>query len=748
MMQADTMVERQRRRLTETGRPQRKQDVLTHGRPSMVASIAEALVIKDESLYFLCDEHGDVPMRGDHGLGLYYHDCRYLDGYEVRIAGDTMNPLVASATHGHGVVIELTNSEITPATGDLIPKESLGVKLERLVDGRAAVLHDRITLRNFGVEAVSLPVSFHVRSGFDDVFAVRSLTSGRHGELTAPAWHGDVLRLDYLGGDDVCRRLEARFSPAPRRRTRRSASMTVALGPGESKSIDVTFHVFEFPAHSAGGPHDGAADIVAARSSLRADTQAFVDAHAAVTSDNELLNRVVDRSLRDLRMLRSRLDGLEYYAAGVPWFVTLFGRDSITTAMQMLAFSPRMANQTLRLLASYQGTKRDDWRDETPGKILHELRIGELARMGEIPHTPYYGSIDATPLFVILMAEYLRWTGDFALFRELRGHIDRALAWIESEEQRGEGGYITYDCASGKGLINQGWKDSGDGIVQASGALAEPPIALAEVQGYAYRARLSIAAAYEREGDATTAQRLRDAAAALRARFNRDFWLERERTYVLGRQRGGRPLDVVASNAGQTLWSGIAEAAQAAGTRDRLMARDMFSGWGIRTLSARERRFNPVGYHLGTVWPHDNAMIAAGFRQYGFDHEATRILRGILDAAMYFREFRLPELFAGFSRREYAVPVRYPVACHPQAWAAGSIPYLVTSCLGLEPDALERRLRVHRPVLPDYTTRLTLRGVRVADAMADLAFTKDGHRVHTQVLRVEGDLTIDVTGDA
>jgi glycogen debranching enzyme len=400
----------------------------------------------------------------------------------------------------------------------------------------------------------------------------------------------------------------------------------------------------------------------------------------------------------------------------------------------------------LRLLAAMQGTKVDDWRDEQPGKILHELRIGELARIGAIPHTPYYGTVDATPLFLVLLAQYVAWTGDMSLFGELRGNVDRALEWLDRWADSNGDGFVDYQSEQGHGLVNQGWKDSGDGIIDAHGHIARPPIALAEVQGYVFLARHGIADLLEHAGENDAAADQRRRADELRERFEREFWSERLGTYILARQRDGKPCDVVASNAGQVLWSGIASAEHARRTADRLLRDDMYDGWGIRTLSSEAVAYNPIGYHLGTVWPHDNGIIAAGLHRYGYDRHVRRLFTAMLETAADFPHFRLPECFAGYGRREFGLPVRYPVACHPQAWAAGSIPHLLTTSLGLEPDALSGRLRIVRPLLPHFVDSLEVRGLRVGDGRADLRYSTTGHGdVAVEVVRSTG-VEVEVEG--
>lgn len=485
------------------------------------------------------------------------------------------------------------------------------------------------------------------------------------------------------------------------------------------------------------------------RSNVEDETQAWLDRIPNISSDSELLQRAMDRSFRDLRILRSTLGKEMYFAAGVPWFATLFGRDSLITAIQTLAYNSSIAEHTLRLLALYQGEKEDEWRDEAPGKILHEYRVGELARLGRIPYTPYYGTVDATPLFLILVGLYTRWTGDLKLFDALRPNVERALIWMAQYGDRNGDGYLEYDAKpSGEAgsdmarLVNKGWKDSGNAIVNEDGSLATSPIALVEVQGYAYLAKRLIADLFERTGDSDHAKQLRREADTLQIRFNREFWLDGKGVYALALQKGGRSAAVVSSNPGHALWAGIAEPEKARLTAARLMDNDMFSGWGVRTLASSERGFNPIGYHLGTVWPHDNSIIAAGFRRYGHDESATRIFEGLVHAASHFDDDQLPELFCGFARGTYPTPVRYPVACHPQAWAAGSIPYLLSTMLGLEADAFDQRLRVHRPVLPAFITHLEIHGVRVGQARADLRFERRKDSVNVIPLKTHGRLDI------
>jgi glycogen debranching enzyme len=741
--------EKGKRRLSPQEQEERKQRILTHGTPAIVRSIADAVVVKAENLFFLTEPDGRVPIEDDHGFGLYYHDCRFLNGYELKLAGTTPQALVSTAERGFMAVFQLTNPDIRMAAGTLIRKEEIGVKWERAIDADKLTLHEVITFQNFGLQRIEFPVALTFQAAFEDLYAVRELLPEQLGTLHQPSWTDGTLSFLYEGKDGRYRSLTVHFSPGAYGMEGTTANFRLTLAPREQQQILVSLVIAESPQADEVQPrgHDRPAANNISTLLQGAPDQGRGE-NTEVRSDSLLLNRILERSFRDLCVLRSTIEGEKFFAAGVPWFVTLFDRDSLVTALQTLAYAPKIAEQTLRLLASYQSSQVDEWRDAQPGKILHELRIGELARVGEIPHTPYYGTIDATPLFLILVARHAAWTGQLTLFNELRSPIEAALEWMAKYGDRDGDGYLEYQSSSGRGLVNQGWKDSGDAIVNADGSLATPPIALVEVQGYVYWAKIALADLHQHAGEPERADQLRHEAEDLRVRFNRDFWLEEQGFYALALQADKRPAAVLSSNPGHALWAGIADPDKARHTVERLMADDMFNGWGIRTLSERERRYNPLGYHLGTVWPHDNALIAAGFRRYGFDETARRVFTAIVEAAMHFAHYRLPELFAGFPRRDYGVPVRYPVACHPQAWAAGSVPYFVEVLLGLVPEAFERRLRIVRPLLPDFIDRLEVRGLCVGRARADLKFERISDGVAVKVLKVEGVLDVIIEPEA
>jgi glycogen debranching enzyme len=715
---------------------------LVPGTTTIARSITHAVVIKDEDMFFICEPDGSVPLETGHGFGLYYHDCRFLNGYEMRLGSQKPDQLVWTADRGFVAAIGLSNADILTTDGRPMLRHSIEIKWSRLISGEQQALFDEIGFQSLAREPLEFTVSLTFQSEFEDVFAVRGMFQGQRGRLHPPAWENDVLRFGYYGADGLLRSLMIYFSPAPAGKAQNTAHFKIELEPKERKQILVSLQLYE--AAEAGEPRAITLpqfDRRPIESSLRSSSEAWLRQETQVVSDSFILNRIMDRSMRDLGMLRSRLGKGYYFAAGVPWFVALFGRDSIITALQTLAYNPGIAEQTIRLLAEFQGKQVNDWREEEPGKILHELRVGEMARLNDVPHTPYFGTVDATPLFLILVGRHTVWTGSLDLFNELRSNVEAALGWIARYGESDGYGYVTYLCKTEKGLSNQGWKDSGDGIVNADGSLAVPPIALVEVQAYVYQAKCEMAVLFRRAGDNKRAEQLEQEADELRQRFNRDFWVE-DGWYALALQEGGIPVKVLTSNAGHALWTGIADVDKAQRTAEALMTGEMFNGWGVRTMSSGELCYNPLGYHLGTVWPHDNSIIAAGLKRYGCNAEALCIFVGLVEAAVHFDGYRLPELFGGFRRDDYGVPVPYPVACQPQAWAAGTMPYLVVTMLGLEPDGFENRLRIVRPVLPDFVNQLEIHHLRVGAARADLRFDRAAHGIEVSILKLEGKLDV------
>jgi len=459
-----------------------------------------------------------------------------------------------------------------------------------------------------------------------------------------------------------------------------------------------------------------------------------------IRSDKSMFNQIVERAEQDIYLLRQSFGRGKALSAGVPWFSTLFGRDSIIAASQVLMLDPQIARETLNILAQYQGKNDDEWRDEQPGKILHEIRFGEMARCQEIPHTPYYGTVDATPLWVMLYAEYFAWTADHETLDNLWPNALAAMDWIDRNCR--QTGYLSYFRASRRGLANQGWKDSGDCIVNRRGQLAEGPIALCEVQAYVYAAKIRLAQIARMKKRIDLADRWEDEARDLKVRFNRDFWMEDQDFCALALDGAGKPVDSITSNPGHCLNLGILTPEKAYSVAERLRAPDMFNGWGIRTLSSLSPAYNPMGYHIGSVWPHDNALTAIGLRSLGLIDQALELSQGILDMTKRQPYQRPPELFCGYERSDGNDPVQYPVACSPQAWATGSVFQLIQMMVNLVPDAPGNYLRIIDPALPESINHLSLQNLRVGPTLLDLEFERSGSSTACRVSKKRGNLRV------
>ncbi len=696
------------------------------------ADLGGMTTLKSGALFLVTEPSGDVPAQsartGRHGLGLYFHDTRFLDEKRMHVNGRPMTLLFESADLGDRCTRELTNPDLPGHAGDrVIHKETIGLHVETILDGE---VREVLTFQNYSREPLEVTLTLAYGSGFDDIFTVRGMPPGARGRLDDPHVEDGVLRLGYTGADQRRRTTEITFDPPPASIAGTCATFRLGLAPGVEQRLRVVLRLVDKPLSAAADGLEVSPNPVANGASDVPGLLGLPSSNVRMTSSNELFNRVLRRSFLDLAMLETRQGGDRFFAAGVPWYMALFGRDSIITALETLAFTPEVGRATLDLLARYQGRERNPARDEEPGKILHELRVGERARLGEVPFTPYYGSVDATPLFLVLLGEYLQWTGDLDCFAALRPQVDAALEWLERDGDPDGDGLFEYVSRASDGLVNQGWKDSYNAIVNADGSLATPPIALVEMQGYAFRAFRAVANIYRATGDGDRADGLEKRAEEVRARFEECFWSPELGNYALalhGDPGSKRLAAVDASNQGQALWSGIVATARAGAVRDSIMDPDRLNaGWGVRTLSQAAAAYNPFDYQTGAVWPHDTAMVAVGLRSYGFDDEALEILTGLYEAATRFDLYRLPELFAGFDRATYGRPVRYPVACSPQAWAAGSLPYLLTAVLGIVPDAFARTLHVIRPRLPVWLDWVQITGLTIGAGHVDLRFERSG----------------------
>jgi glycogen debranching enzyme len=706
-----------------------------------LVNLSDTTVIESGNGFCVALRDGRLPLAGDHPLGLYLDDCRYLRGHELWLGGRPPRLLIGSDAAGTAAVFELTNPNLALGRGRTLPLQSLRVRVERRMLAGAMV--DRITLRSYAREPIALELELRFDADFRPMLEVRGMASPAPREVRRDA-HGDTLRFAAIGLDGHERATTITCDGSLAEDDGR-LRIPVYLDPGDEHTFDLHFALTAPEAEATidrggGAHHDGRASATEAG----AEADAWLADRPRVEVDDELVDRVLRRSLLDLRLLASDLDGRRYYAAGVPWYATLFGRDSIVAALEVLPFDPGMAEDTLRLLAGRLGTRVDDEHDMEPGKVVHELRGGELAARELTPLAHYYGTVDATPLFLCLLCEHADWTGSLRLFRELRPKVDAALRWIDDFGDLDGDGLIEYRCRSSAGLVNQGWKDSWDGIVDERGVSLNAPIALVEVQGYAMAAKRRLARLFELDGDAERGASLRAGAERLAEALER-FWLVDRGFYSMALDADKRPSRALASNQGHLLWARAITAGRARAVRDALMGDGAYSGWGVRTLSAGERAFNPVGYHTGTVWPHDNAFLAVGLRNYGLDEAFLRVFEDLLEVCASFSDHRLPELFAGFSRADYEDPVPYPVACSPQAWAAGALPWMLTAGLGIAADGLQRALRIRRPSLPRHLGRLALQGLRVGDATVDLLFERVARRSDSVALtdvRIDGQLDV------
>lgn len=716
----------------------RKQRVLNKTRSAVTTAVSTALVIKSDRVFFLCREDGSVPDEDGHGFGLYYDDTRFLLTYAFSLCGHVLDALSADDGAGDEMYHVLANPDMDDAANRMVAKESIGITLRRVLSGTELRLDDRFQFDNFSLDAAELPFDIDIRPDFSSVFDVRGILGERPGTLEEPTVKRGRIEWIYHGADSRTRRLTVSFDPKPSHIDAEGAHFVLRLDSRASHALQVAVEIGVDDGIRPRGHQRG-------RDSTSHDPDAYLRDRTKVNTSNPAVQVALDRSFRDLRMLQTHFEGETFFAAGVPWYATIFGRDSLVTALQTLAYNPQIAEQTLTLMAKYQGRRHDNWTEEQPGRILHELRQDELTNIGDLPYTPYYGTVDATPLFLLLCARHAQWTGRLDVFERFRSNIDAALHWVDAFGDSDGDGYLDYSVKTSAGLINEAWKDSSDAMVTASGALAEAPVAVAEVQGYLFAAKFELADLYERCGDGGTAGRLRAEAEDLRQRFNRDYWVDDIGAFAMGLEHDKRQLAVVSSNAGQVLWTGIADPDHARATGERLLQDDMFSGWGIRTISAEERRYNPVGYHLGSVWPHDNSIVFAGMRRVGLDRSVA-VFETMLEAAQYFPAGRLPELFAGFDRQRFPRPVHYPVACHPQAWAAGTLPFMLQASLGLTPFGFDQRLVVERPILPPAIDVVELTELQVGTGVCHLRFERRRDGAADVTVVESGDVTVEVRG--
>lgn len=727
----------------------------------------DRIVLKENEIYAVTDREGNIRREAIDGQGLYFRDTRFLSVYEMEIQHVPLQLLSSAGELNFMSNFQFGNGPSILPGGEELGARTVSVRRNRFIDNG---LHERIGIVSFNRSPVTLTVRITVGSDFRDMFDVRGYVKRiQRGMVYPPELREDEIILQYLGLDNVLRTTQVRFSARPDRLTTLGSGTPIAggglteypsggtrdprldLGPlpplaeavfevtlAPQQPWSLTIHIVPIL-----GDEDRAPMVYPSLDESFArilDEYKQWDASCTrIVTNHEWLNRLIEQSKHDLRLTVNRVTTGLLPVAGIPWFAVPFGRDSTITSLQTLCLNPQIAYGTLRFLARMQGKTIDPWRDEEPGKILHEIRSGELATLGEVPQTPYYGSVDSTPLFIYLFTELLRWTDDTVLAADLRPHLERALEWIRVYGDRDGDGLIEYQSRSTRGVYNQGWKDSADAITFPDGRAAQPPIRVVEVQGYAYAAERRMAEIYRRWGEEDRARALEESAAARKHRFEDAFWMEDEQYYALAIDGEGNRVPAIASNTGHCLLMGLLDGPRAKAVVRRLMADDMSCGWGIRTLSSTYPTFNPMSYHNGSVWPHDNSLIAAGLRRMGFDEAALRVIQEVFEAGFQLPGFRLPELYCGFRRdRLYqSAPATYPVSCSPQSWAAGSVFLFLQHLLGLEPDLPHRRITV-RPLLTPWLNEVRFENLRVGQQTLTITAWRDGARIRCEVRGAEG----------
>ncbi len=694
--------------------------------PHPLGSITHYSVLRHGGISVLSLHSGDIDAEAEVSTGMYVRDTRHLSKLRLTFGG--VAPILLDARAPETALSAIfTNPAIRAPGGEVIPAQTLVVRRKRVI---AESLLESLSVSNYAAVAVELELRLEFGADFHDIFEVRGYERSAPAQPVNAEVRDGCIYFEYLGADNRKRTTTISFLTPPTTLTASAATIRLEMEPRETSEF-----LLEVSADSE--PTNEHVDVARAR--VQGEQRLWLEQSTQIRTNHDAINDMLDRSLLDVQALLTTTGDDHYLAAGVPWFDSLFGRDSLIAGMEMVAFAPEVLRSALLVLAKYQADSTDPMHDATPGKIPHELRWGELASAGEVPFGQYYGSVDVTPMYILAAAEYVRWTGDHATLRKIWPNVQRAMEWCREQMRTGVEGFVSYSRLSVGGLENQGWKDSHDAIVWPDGRLVQPPIALIEVQGYlgaALGAYANLAAAL---GDPTAAEAAREA-----PRFCKridDYFGHSDLGYVLCLDGNGAQVPTAASNAGHMLWAGVARKDLAELAAHRLLQPDMFSGWGVRTLSSMVGGFNPLGYHVGSVWPHDNALLAAGLRWYGFDDLAERLGGSLIQMALSFDEYRVPELLSGDARELRLVPTPYPVASRPQAWSAASLPYVFISLLGFRPGK-PGQLCIVRPTLPEGVDWLHVRRLRFGGGSLDLTFRRQARHVSVEVEHIYGSVEV------
>jgi glycogen debranching enzyme len=691
--------------------------------------------LKHNDTFIVLDTFGDMAAAAGATDGLFHRDTRFLSRLQL-LVNDAQPLLLGSNLRDDNaaLVVDLTNPDVFVDQRVVLEKDTLHVL--RTVFLWRDTAYQRLGVRNYGDRTIDVRLSILFANDFADLFEVRGTHRERRGTATAQLRGNDQVLLNYHGLDDKLRRTTLTFDPPPAKLATNAAIYNIRLAPGEARPI--------FLAAGCNQPESRPVPFLRALIKARREPREGTSGRTSVETSNELFNEMLCRSAADLEMLMTDTSQGRYPYAGIPWFSTTFGRDGLITALQMLWWSPDVARGVLRRLAAYQAKTTDPLADAEPGKILHEMRGGEMAALREVPFGLYYGSVDSTPLFVLLAGLYLERTGDVETVAALWPAIQAALGWIAGPGDPDGDGFVEYLRASEHGLANQGWKDSHDAVFHADGRLAEGAIALAEVQAYVYAAKRMAARCARRIGHGGDADKLDAEAERLAEQFEAAFWCPQIETYAIALDGAKKPCAVRTSNAGQVLLTGIADPARAALVAKGLLRSDFFSGWGIRTVARGEPRYNPMSYHNGSIWPHDNALIALGLARYGLKQPIETLFEGMFHAGTYMDHRRLPELFCGFQRQHGHGPTLYPVACSPQAWAAATPFALLQACLGLEFDPFTSEIRLSNPRLPSFLDEVTLHNLQLGSSHVDLRVRRHNETVSLDTPRISGGIQVSI----
>jgi len=701
------------------------------------------LTIKDDDVFLVTDTLGNISGclvdERTASMGLFCRDTRFLSRLELQIEGHS--PVLLSSTADKGFLLSVLCTN--PTIEDRLKADTLGIRREIVING---ALFEELEVSNYSTSPVRVEMSISFNADFVDLFEIRGFNREKRGKIlrlvqeeTAVERATEQLTLAYQGLDGSVMESRIQFQHRqPDCFNGYTAVWQLELASHETQKLG--YRLKMLTNNQSTSIVSAPVTLVQARAAELSEEQNWCQQITRIRSDKATFNRVIERGEQDLYLLRQSFGKPKAVSAGVPWFSTLFGRDALITASQTLMLNPEIARETLILLADYQGKVEDEWREEEPGKILHELRLGEMARCQEIPHTPYYGTIDATPLWLMLYTEYYAWSYDQETLDRLWPNALAAMDWIDRNCQ--ETGYLGYIRKSRRGLANQGWKDSGDCIVNRKGHMATGPITLCEVQAYFYAAKVRLAEIARMKKRIDLADQWKEEARKLKFRFNRDFWMQDQDYCALALDGEGKQVDSITSNPGQCLHLGLLTPEKAYSVAERLRAPDMFNGWGIRTLSSLSPAYNPMGYHIGSVWPHDNSLIALGLRSLGLIDQALEVFQGLLDMTLQQPYQRPPELFCGYDRSGNSSPVQYPVACTPQAWATGSVFQLLQMMVNLVPDAPNNCLRIIDPALPESINQLSLHNLRVGTTLLDLEFERSGNTTACRVAKKRGNLRV------